>query len=134
MIITLSRHLVHCFATEYHHEKDERLEHLRRQVHGRRVREVVHDEAEHGGGAEEAVDGVVQPVAGAALLARANLSVQRAQVEQDARLLESHRALGTRHARQRVEPDVNIRKTLKPPAQLSRVHYNVNCQHWLLKL
>ena len=70
----------------YDHEQDEEFEDLRRQVHGRRVGEVVDDEAEDGGGAQEVVHRGVQALLRFPVLARPDLRVQRAQVEQHARL------------------------------------------------
>ena len=86
------------------HELHQHVEAVRAEVRAGRVAEVLDDELECSRGAEEVVHGGLQPVLRAAVLPRAQLRVQAADVEQDRRLLEGDGLLGAGDAREAVVP------------------------------
>ena len=88
----------------HQHQLHEHIQHIRSQIHARRVREILVDVSEGPGAPQKRIDRLIQSPRGSSILLRGDLSVQSARVEEYRGLLEGNGTLTRGHTGERVVP------------------------------
>lgn len=88
----------------YQHQLHEHLQHIRTQIHTRRICEVFVDVTESAGRSQESVDRLIESSSCQAILLSGQLCVKCASIKENRCLFEGNGSLATRDSCQRIEP------------------------------